>query len=93
MAKHKYPVIKDIGLVVHDTFEISFEYFDQEWKFEVRSLSEANIAKGCLTYYKPMWDGEKTDVIGIHDTIIDIGAHVGFFCNPISFFGRQGDCF
>lgn len=82
--KHQYPVVLDIGTVVHDTAEISFSAFDKVWKFEVRNQAEANIAKSCLSYYKPMWDGILVPPLCKDDVIADIGAHVGFFSVPIS---------
>ena len=65
---HKYKIISDIGLVVHDTFETSFTAFGKLWKFRVRSQSEANIARSCLAYYKPMWDASFTKLIAFKET-------------------------
>ena len=84
MTKHVYPIIPDIGLKVHKTFVHKFIYFEHEWKFRVRSQSEANLARGCLTYYKAMWDAELFEPINHTDTVVDVGAHVGFFAIPIS---------
>jgi len=89
MSKHKYPIIKDIGLVVHSTYEIELKYFDRIWKFNVRSKSEENISKSCLTYYSPMWNGSLDTFLTKNDIIIDIGAHVGFFAIPISSMVKQ----
>lgn len=80
---HKFPIVEDIGLKVHKTFLTSFKAFDLEWKFSVRSQSEANIAKSCLTYYKSMWDGVLCEPVNKRDIIVDVGAHVGFFAIPI----------
>lgn len=82
--RHVYPVIPDIGLKVHDTFEITTMAFGQPWKFLVRSQSEANIAKSCLSYYKSMWDDTIPVGIGVDDVVVDIGAHIGFFSIPVS---------
>jgi FkbM family methyltransferase len=81
---HKYPIIPDIGLKVHKTFVHKFEAFGREWKFNVRSQSEANIAKSCLNYYKSMWEGKYCESVSKDDTVVDVGAHVGFFAVPMA---------
>ena len=83
-VKHKFPVVPDIGLKVHKTFKTEHTYFDKIWKFNVRSQSEANISRGCLTYYKAMWDGSLPLSLTPEDVVLDVGAHVGFFAIPIS---------
>lgn len=89
MTAHQYPIIPDIGLKVRKTFITSFTAFEREWKFKVRSQSEANIAKSCLTYYKPMWDWDKFDRLNKQDIVIDIGAHVGFFAVPVGYLVKR----
>jgi FkbM family methyltransferase len=84
MVKHIYPVIPTIGYKVGKTFKTSFNHFGRDWKFNVRSQSEANIAKSCLVYYKAMWEGKLFEPIGKKDLVVDIGAHVGFFAVPVS---------
>lgn len=82
--KHQYPINPDIGLIVRNTFPISFQAFDQPWTFHVRSQSEANIAKSCLSYYKPFWEGIVAPPVNKLDRVVDIGGHIGFFSIPIS---------
>lgn len=85
MAKTTYPKNPDIGLKVGPTFRTHFSQFGTDFYFNVRSKSEENIAKGCLMYYKSMWDMETIPYsIGSEDTVVDIGAHVGFFTIPIA---------
>jgi FkbM family methyltransferase len=84
MTHHVYPIVPDIGLVVHKTFEVQHTYFDRLWYFKVRSQSEANIARSCLTYYRAMWDGKLCPALSQQDVVVDIGAHVGFFAIPVA---------
>ena len=79
--KTKFPRDDEIGIRVKSTYRIHFSYFGYEWHFFVRSQSEENIAKGCLTYYRDMW--EKHD-LSVEDIVLDVGAHSGFFTVPIS---------
>jgi len=41
MSPHKYPFIPDIGLVVHETFGISFDAFQWGWFFAIPISSQA----------------------------------------------------
>lgn len=79
-----FPVVPDIGLTVHKTFPVGFTAFNRFWEFSVRSTSEANIAKGCLTYYSALWKGLLFPPIDFQDVVADVGAHVGFFSIPIA---------
>lgn len=81
MGKTVYPRDDEIGLRVKSVYRTSFSYFGTTWTFNVRSKSEENIAKSCLTYYKSMWENND---LNAKDVVLDIGAHSGFFTVPIS---------
>lgn len=77
--RHVYPRNDLIGLEVGDVYPTSFSYFGRKWVYNVRSSSEENIGKSCLTYYKDMWEKYK---LNREDIILDVGAHIGYFCIP-----------
>lgn len=80
----KFQTVPDIGLRVHQTVRTSFGAFGKVWNFDCQNQAAANIARSCLMYYKPLWDGELIPSLDRKDVIVDVGAHMGFFSIPIS---------
>jgi FkbM family methyltransferase len=79
----KFPVVPDIGLKVHKTVPAEVDAFGRHWVYEAQNQSAANIARSCLMYYKAMWTAF-IPPINKEDVVLDIGAHMGFFCIPVS---------